>query len=223
MGCRSGRLSLPVPRFTPFMLAALVSGSVACLAPRQSAPQPAMALAPAGLDARATYLLERCDAALRASAAPSTDMRVDALSALSQQRLVLVTELETNRAQGTDIEQRVLRARKGLRALAQSERERVLVAEALIDLDEGREIARPLPNRFSNHEDLRDLVDAHSMLRQNRDGRLKIEAQLTALDSTFALLATRSPTGVSQPSAPQQSAIPQQSGVRSGRLINPAL
>jgi hypothetical protein len=52
----------------------------------------------------------------------------------------------------------------------------------LLDIDEGREPSKPLPGRLKGREEFRDSVEARALIRQNREARAKIEAQIAVLD-----------------------------------------
>jgi len=158
---------------------------------------------PAAPDNRLLEAYSRCDAELKAQPAIAAGARSEALANLASQRLSLLTQLETNKAQAKVLAERAAKARKSIHERAQSEYERALIAEALIDLDEGREPKKPLPNRLKGREEFRDSVEARNLIRQNREGRAKIEAQIGALDAVSAQLTAGSwPSSVLPPMPP---------------------
>ncbi len=166
--------------------------------------------APAQTDPRLLSLIERNEAALRDATAALSASRPDAIVAMSQQRLTLVTALEALKDQDVLLRTRIDKAEKQLRKSGQSEHERALIAESLLDLAAGRPVERPVPQRVSKREEYKDSVEAYGMLIKNRDTRARIEAQVAAIDRAFAALGT-SPSSASTQIQP------------SGRPIQPAL
>lgn len=190
-------------RFATVALVLLALQSLGCLPPRRTAVQPMMQPLPAAPDNRLLEAYSRCDAELKAQPAIVGGARSEALANLAAQRLGLLTQLETSKAQANVLTERAAKARKSIHERAQSEYERALIAEALIDLDEGREPKKPLPNRLKGREEFRDSVEARNLIRQNREARAKIEAQIGALDVVSVQLAAGSwPSSVLPPTPP---------------------
>jgi hypothetical protein len=166
------------------LLAVLVAVSaIGCKPARRPVSQPPiMQPMPMAPDNRAAEAYSRCDAELKAQPAIMQGQRAEAVAALASQRLTLVTQLETNKAQAKVLTDRAAKARKSIHERAQSEYERAQIAGALLDIDEGREPSKPLPGRLKGREEFRDSVEARALIRQNREARAKIEAQIAALD-----------------------------------------
>jgi hypothetical protein len=140
------------------------------------------------LDPRSADLLARCDEALRTNASAFSAMHPDVLAALGRQRLGLVQSLAALRTQAADLEARRTKARAAVRALAQSNNDRAAIVEALLDLEEGRQPSLAPSSRVQKREEYRDCIETESLLRENRAARVRIEAQIDAVDATFASL-----------------------------------
>ncbi len=157
--------------------------AIGCKPTRRPMNQPPvlqpMPMAP---DNRAAEAYSRCDAELRAQPAILQGQRAESMAALEAQRLALQTQLETNKAQAKVLAERATKARKSIHERAQSEYERALIAGALLDLDEGREPTKPLPGRLKGREEFRDSVEARVLIRQNREARARLEAQIGAIE-----------------------------------------
>lgn len=168
-----------------FALLTLFVGLAAlgCKPARRPVSQPPiMQPMPMAPDNRAAEAFSRCDAELKAQPAILQGQRAEAVAALASQRLALQTQLETNKAQAKTLAERAAKARKSIHERAQSEFERAQIAGALLDIDEGREPQKALPGRLKNREEFRDSVEARALIRQNREVRAKLEAQIAALD-----------------------------------------
>lgn len=166
----------------PVLLLVLGFAATGCKPPRRPVSQPMLQPMPMAPDNRAAEAYSRCDAELKAQPTIAQGQRAEAVAALANQRLALVTQLETNKAQAKVLTDRAAKARKSIHERAQSEYERALIAGALLDIDEGREPQKPLPNRLKSREEFRDSVEARALIRQNREVRAKLEAQIAALD-----------------------------------------
>ena len=166
------------------LLAIFVAASaIGCKPARRPVSQPPMLQPmPMAPDNRAAEAFSRCDAELKAQPAIQQAQRAEAMAALASQRLSLQTQLETNKAQAKVLTDRAAKARKSIHERAQSEFERAQIAGALLDIDEGREPQKALPGRLKNREEFRDSVEARALIRQNREARAKLEAQIAALD-----------------------------------------
>ena len=169
-------------RLVPVILV-LGLAAIGCQPARRPVSQPPILQPlPMAPDNRAAEAFSRCDAELKAQPAILHGQRQDAMAALAAQRLSLQTQLETNKAQAKVLADRAAKARKSIHDRAQSEFERAQIAGALLDLDEGREPQKALPGRLKNREEFRDSVEARALIRQNREVRAKLEAQIAALD-----------------------------------------
>jgi hypothetical protein len=169
-------------RFALLMVLVAVCATGCKPARRPMSQPPMMQPMPMAPDNRAAEAYSRCDAELKAQPAIMQGQRAEAAAALASQRLALVTQLETTKAQAKVLTDRAAKARKSIHERAQSEFERAQIAGALLDIDEGREPQKALPNRLKNREEFRDSVEARALIRQNREARSRLEAQIAALD-----------------------------------------
>ena len=141
--------------------------------------------------------------------------RPDPFAELSKQRLGLVAQLESSEAEAEKLDARIAAAERKLRKTAQSEHERALIAESLLDLSAGRPVERELPVRLGKREEYRDCVEAYALLAQSRLAQLKLRSAIKTIDLAFAQLAKDAP----QPATPKVTP-PKSPGLRS---IEPAL
>ncbi len=166
---------------------ALALVGLGCTPPRRQPmmPPPMMQPAPA-LDPGTAMILERCDRALRAIEPAIAEPHAQAFASMARERLALSQKArEVEQAFGA-VEARIHKARAALRALSRSEHEQALIAGAIVDLDEGKPVAGSLPSRIQTNEAFRDLVEASQQLRDRRAERARVQAQIDALDETFA-------------------------------------
>jgi hypothetical protein len=73
-----------------------------------------------------------------------------------------------------------------LRKTAQSEHERALIAESLLDLAAGRPVERELPVRLGKREEYRDCVEAYELLAKSRLTQVRLRAAIKTIDLAFA-------------------------------------
>ena len=179
-----------------------------------SVPCPAVAV-PAPTDPKLVDLVERTERALREATLTLHSDRPDPLSELSRQRLGLVAQLESSEAEAEKLSARIGAAERKLRKTAQSEHERALIAESLLDLSAGRPVERELPVRLGKREEYRDCVEAYELLAQSRLTQVKLRAAIRTIDLAFAQLAKDAPRNAAPKVTP-----PKSTGLRS---IEPAL
>lgn len=175
------------------MLGLTLTSIGGCAAPRRRAqpiPQPMPLVAPPPQpDPQLSEALARCEAALREARSANAERSPSALATLSMQRMQLVVALGEARKARATLETRIVRARAAARALAQSDRDRAIIAETLLDLDEGRP-PKPAPKRLAESEPFKDVTEASALIKKKREDIARIEAQIDVIDATFVQLGT---------------------------------
>ncbi len=186
------------------LFGALLLGS-ACASPRRPAqpfpqPQPLPVLAPPPPDPQLTEALARCESALREARSANAERSPSAFATLAMQRTQLVLALGELRKARAILETRIVRARAAARALAQSDRDRAIIGETLLDLDEGHP-PKPAPKRLAESEPFKDATEASALLKKKREDIARVEAQIDVIDATFVQLGAAN----EPPTAPPKS------------------
>ena len=165
----------------------IAATSAACAAPKRPilpAPCP-----PAQTDPRVLEGLTRREGAVRAAnVAPSSGAGSQALANLAAQRLALAAKYTETRKTIEALTKRLQTARAGARALAETDTDRAVIAELLLDLDEGKPMPK-LAKRLADREPIKDAGEASALLIKAREQAKRIEAQIDALDATLASAA----------------------------------
>jgi hypothetical protein len=141
-------------------------------------------------DPRVLEGIARVEAAVRESKAALADASKDTLADLAAQRMVISKKHGDVKAQIEALHVRIQKARRGARTLAQSDSDRAALAEALIDLDDGKPVPK-MPKRLGESEPIKDATEAHALLTKAREQLKRLEAQMDALDATLAAAGPR--------------------------------
>lgn len=165
------------------VLFTLALTTAACAQPKRQilpAPCPAPQTDPRVLDG-----LARIEGAVRASSPGPSSGVSETLADLAAQRLALAAKYKETKKTIDALVVRIQTARKAARALAESDTDRAIIAETMLDLDEGKPMPK-LAKRLMDREPIKDAAEASALLTKAREQAKRLEAQLDALDATLA-------------------------------------
>lgn len=174
-----------IDRNSAFVFAMLLGLAAGCSPPRRAAVVPCPPATPM-TDPRVLDGIARIEGSLRmAPAVEPSAASSDAFKDLAAQRLGLAQRQAETKRTIDALVLRIQRARKAARALAESDSDRAVISETLLDLDEGKPLPK-LPKRLGEREPIKDAAEAHALLTKAREQLKRLDGQIDAIDATLA-------------------------------------
>jgi hypothetical protein len=175
-----------IDRNSAFVCIMILGLAAGCSPPRRAPVAPCPPAAPM-TDPRVLDGIARIEGSLRMAPAvePAAGAGSDAFKDLAAQRLGLAQRQAETKRTIDALVLRIQRARKAARAWAESDSDRAVISETLLDLDEGKPLPK-LPKRLGEREPIKDAAEAHALLTKAREQLKRLDGQIDAIDATLA-------------------------------------